>query len=325
MARTKPSTQSAPAAPTVIIPDDSYLIPDLSGPRHPIAKCKWCGEAFVQVFHRTAWICPTVACHTKQFKYAMLNDAGTRYIYVPTIASFELHDCRLPNLMWGGAAGGSKTHGLRWDLYYWCRRIENMKCLLLRRSYPELESTHLQEMIREQNVLPNANYSRGDRTMHFEDTGSFIRAGHCDSVSDMTKMLSTEYDRICFDEGTTFEEKQLSEISSRARTSNTAVDEFAGGAAVRIGTNPGGVGAPYLYDTFIAKEPDRDVYPDYDPSLYHFIPATVFDNPYLDQKYISRLKQLPKSRQKQLLDGDWGAFEGQFFPMFNVARDVVSA
>jgi hypothetical protein len=47
--------------------------------------------------------------------------------------------------------------------------------------------------------------------------------------------------------------------------------------------------------------------------LYDFVPASLADNPYLDQGYRTSLMQLSLTRQRQLLDGDWNAFSGQFF------------
>ncbi len=164
---------------------------------------------------------------------------------------------------------------------------------------------------------PGFRYVRGDRMMVNEANGAFIRAGHCDSPNDYTKLLSTEYDRIYFDEGTTFMERQLTEISGRRRTNNPIVEDVMGGAGVRIGSNPGGVGHLYLQSAYITKDPDPFDYPDYDPAMYQFIPAFLRDNPYADKNYEKTLKQQQRDRAKQLLDGDWSAYMSQFFGAFS--------
>jgi hypothetical protein len=156
-------------------------------------------------------------------------------------------------------------------------------------------------------------YRKGERRLTFEN-GAFIKAGHCDSESDMTKMLSREYDHIIFDEGSTFIPKTMLEISSRARSAKPMVTA-RGGAFVRMGSNPGGIGALHLWDFFIEKKPDIEEYPDYDPTDYGYIPGRLTDNPYLDVKYEKRLKQLGQVRRKQLLEGDWSSFDGQFFAL----------
>ena len=129
-------------------------------------------------------------------------------------------------------------------------------------------------------------------------------------------MLSTEYDRITLDEGVTFQERQITELSGRRRTSNPRVEELMGGAGVRIGSNPGGEGHGYLRAAYITKDPDPFDYPDYDPAMYHFIPAWLRDNPYADKNYEKTLKQQQKDRARQLLEGDWNAYMGAFMPMF---------
>ena len=50
-----------------------------------------------------------------------------------------------------------------------------------------------------------------------------------------------------------------------------------------------------------------------------FIPATLFDNPYLaeDGMYEANLLSLPEHKRKQLLEGDWDVAEGAAFPEFN--------
>ena len=56
-----------------------------------------------------------------------------------------------------------------------------------------------------------------------------------------------------------------------------------------------------------------------------FIPATLFDNPYLaeDGMYEANLLSLPEHQRRQLLYGDWDINEGAAFPEFNRRVHVV--
>jgi hypothetical protein len=56
-----------------------------------------------------------------------------------------------------------------------------------------------------------------------------------------------------------------------------------------------------------------------------FIPATLFDNPYLaeDGNYEANLLSLPEQQRKQLLYGDWDVNEGAAFTEFNRAIHVI--
>jgi hypothetical protein len=56
-----------------------------------------------------------------------------------------------------------------------------------------------------------------------------------------------------------------------------------------------------------------------------FIPATLFDNPYLseDGLYEANLLSLPEHQRRQLLEGDWDISEGAAFPEFTRSLHVV--
>ena len=56
-----------------------------------------------------------------------------------------------------------------------------------------------------------------------------------------------------------------------------------------------------------------------------FIPASLFDNPYLAESgdYEAMLLSLPEHQRKQLLEGNWDVNEGAAFPEFNRQIHVV--
>jgi len=263
-------------------------------------------------------------CRKRQHEFSVTKTGPKKqgespYLYLPTPAQVELHECKALNLLWGGAAGGSKSHGLRWGLYRNALLIPGYEALLLRRSFPELEKTHLRRMARDAVAL-GAEYIDSKRLMRFPN-GSLIEAGHCENEDDAIKYLSAEYDEIAFDEASTFLSSVILEISSRARSTKPAV-LARGGAFVRMGSNPGGVGALFLRDHYITKSPDLDDYPKYKADEYEFIPARIADNPYLEPDYAEhRLDPLPEARQRQLRDGDWDVFEAQFFPEWRAEKD----
>lgn len=260
------------------------------------------------------WWCPTLACTKRQAGWALsvAEGKGRRWLYAPTPKQTEFHETtrQVRRVLYGGQAGPGKSHAIRWGLYRECLTIPNLNCLLLRRTFKQLESTHLLEMEREQKVI-GAVYRSGDKRMEFPN-GSMIQAGHCETTVDAQNYLSTEYDRIAFDELVTFDQGPALEIMSRARTSKEAV-LAAGDAQVWAGTNPGGRGALWVKDFFITHAVDRSQFPSYDPSRYGFVEAALSDNPYISENYKRDLEDLPEMRKRQLLYGDWNAFEGQMF------------
>jgi hypothetical protein len=264
-----------------------------------------------------AWWCSQVPCQTRQATWAIeaapKRGGGERaLLYVPTPRQVDFYETtrKVRRVLYGGQAGPGKSHALRWGLYRDCMTIPNLNCLLLRRTYQQLEQSHLMEMLREQRVL-GSTYTTGDKVMRFPN-GSILRAGHCETTADAMNYLSTEYDRIAFDELVTFDQGPALEIMSRARTSKAAV-KAAGDAQVWAGTNPGGRGARWVRDFFIERDVDRGEFPNYDPARYGFVEATLDDNPYISEQYRLDLEDLPEQRKRQLLYGDWDAFEGQMF------------
>jgi len=113
---------------------------------------------------------------------------------------------------------------------------------------------------------------------------------------------------------------------------------------MRATTNPGGPGHAWVKKTFIdpsahnksfwATDPDSGetiTWPkghsrEGEPLFKRkFIPATLFDNPFLsdDGMYEANLLSLPEHQRRQLLEGDWDINEGAAFPEFSRRIHVV--
>jgi len=247
-------------------------------------------------------------------KRGRVVEGPTRWLYRPTPKQVLLHNATAPNVLWGGAAGGSKSTGLRWDAYKRCLAMPGYRVLLMRRLATELIEHHLDLARREVEVF-------GARVVENEirfPNGSLIRGGHCQHPGDELRFLSIEYDCIDIDELATLEQSQANEIMSRARSSKEDVV-----ALVRCTSNPGGAHTLYVVDRWITKTISKTDDPFYDPRDYVYIPARLYDNPYLMdpdgsfRTYEKRLGPLPPQRRDQLLNGDWSAITGQFFPEFH--------
>jgi len=283
---------------------------------HPHARCCWCGGRFWNALD--VWLCSSPACTARQNAWSMWRPSTEpghppTAVYVPTPRAVDFFEQQLKTMrvLYGGAAGGAKSHTLRWGLYRYALAIPNFSGLLLRRTYKELDKTHLERMIRELPTIGGV-FRTSDRSAVFPN-GAKISAGHCETDSDVIAYLSTEYDVIVIDELVTFPEGPALEIMSRARTSNPSVHTALGGAKVWAATNPGGQNARWVKDLFVDREPDPETYPRYRADDYAFVSARLDDNPYLDQNYRSTLEQLREERRRQLLEGDWTAWDGRFF------------
>lgn len=113
---------------------------------------------------------------------------------------------------------------------------------------------------------------------------------------------------------------------------------------MRATTNPGGPGHAWAKKTFIDPQTPNNSFWATDPDsgetitwpkghtragepLFKrkFIPATLFDNPFLsdDGMYEANLLSLPEHQRRQLLEGDWDINEGAAFPEFSRKTHVI--
>ena len=296
-----------------------------------ISKCCWCDSPLIQQkwLGADVWRCPMRECFDRQAAYAITvtKTIGKRqkqeclYLPLPKQAlAHEVVDAGVKHVLYGGAAGGSKSHFLRYLAYHACLKHPGTHVLLLRRTFPELESTHIHAAELEAPRFGERCYP-SRFVLPFEHTGSVLRFGHCQEKSDFIKHLSTEYDLILFDELVTFEEEMFLMISSRARSSHP---HWRGKEVVAAGTNPGGPFSAWVVQRWIEKTLDLEKYPDFDPADYLYIQATLDDNPYIDQaSYEKRLMALPEELRKAYREGRWDIFPGQYFKEWRREKHVV--
>lgn len=218
--------------------------------------------------------------------------------------------------LFGGAAGGGKSHGQLLDALRFAVVYPGSRQLMLRRTMPELDRSLIPASLR---LYPQsiANYKVSDHLWQFVN-GSSLEFGYCDAESDVTKYQSAEYDVIRFDELTHFTESQFTYLLSRVRGTNGFPKQ------VKSTTNPGGVGHQWVKTRYIDPAPP-DIVAEYDGGTRIFLPARLSDNPFLqktDRDYEKRLRLLSPHDRKALLDGVWELNEGQYFSEFSVPLHV---
>ncbi len=298
---------------------------------HEVARCCWCHGALWRV--GAHYWCRTAACADGQRAWGMgaTTAEGWRWVYVPLPVQVEVERQRRPgmsdgtsfNVLAGGAAGTTKSTSARWSMYRRAMTLAGYEGLLLRRTFPELENTHLRRMAADERVLKalgvRVEFRPTARQMVFHETGALIQCGHMADPSDLDKYLSTEYDDVVPDEASTFLPGPLMQVASRARSSKASVIE-AGGPWFRPLTNPGGASARVLADLFIHHQPDFELMSEarahYDPRMWVAVLSTLEDNPYLGAGYGAQLALTHLDdpvRFRQLRYGDWDVMVGQFF------------
>jgi hypothetical protein len=185
------------------------------------------------------------------------------------------------------------------------------KGLLLRRTFPELESEIILRS-REWYKLTGAKYNEERKRWVFP-SGAVMQFGHAEFEEDVRKYDTSEYNYIAFDELTSFTEFQYTYLSkTRCRSSSNRLP-----AIVRSATNPGNISHAFVRDYFVNPAPYGTIIIDKITKLKRiFIQAFAEDNPYLmdnDPGYVSRLESLPEAEKQAKRYGHWDTFEGQVF------------
>lgn len=213
---------------------------------------------------------------------------------------------------YGGARGGGKSWALRRKLTAMCLRYPGLRCLIVRRSYPELKSNHVIPFLNEYGEI--IEYSDSEKCMSFAN-GSRIFLGYCGCDRDVLRYQGQEYDVIAIDEATQLSEYRFTVFKACLR----GVGNFP--RRMYLTCNPGGIGHAWVKRLFV----DREFREGENPDDYVFIPARVFDNKVLtdaDPEYVRTLESLPPRLRDAWLYGRWDVFEGQFFPEFDTAIHV---
>jgi len=220
---------------------------------------------------------------------------------------------------YGGARAGGKSWAVRVKALMGAGQYPGIKILIMRRTYPELESTiiaPLNELInsaRRGNMPAGqyvADYNATMRTVYFIN-GSTIKFGHLQSTSALTEYQGQEFDWIFIDEATHFTEYEFRTLGACLRGVNKIKKQMF------LTCNPGGVGHQWVKRLFVSREYDLEKE---NPKDYKFIPATVDDNTALSKSdkmdYIASLDLLPEDIRRAHRYGDWDAMAGQYFSEF---------
>jgi hypothetical protein len=240
--------------------------------------------------------------------------------YQPFPRQQQFHTSPAKYRLFGGAAGPGKTKALLWEAIFQAHGWPGVDTLLLRRTYPELESSLLAHFRRD---VPRSFYKSYSESKHLVTwlNGSTTRFGYCRNERDVYQYQGAEFLFIGLDELTHFTLKQWQFLTSRNRC------PIPGSFACMAGaTNPGNIGHAWVKALWIdGSAPPGWLGAPYRAADYDFIRARLEDNPIYanDAEYRRTLEALPEHLRRAFLDGDWNVFAGQYFNIFDVGRHTV--
>ena len=242
-------------------------------------------------------------------------------------------------VLYGGSAGGGKSYSLVADPVRYFNN-PNASMLLVRRSTEELRELISVSKQLYPKAVPGIKFMERDKTW-VAPSGATLWMSYLDRDDDVMRYQGQAFNWIGFDELTQWPSPYpWNYMRSRLRTTKDSGLPLY----MRATSNPGGPGHQWVKKTFIDPNTPNKAFwaTDIDSGevvtwpkghtrqgepLFkrRFIPATLFDNPYLadDGMYEANLLSLPEHQRRQLLEGDWDINEGAAFPEFNRKVHVV--
>lgn len=207
----------------------------------------------------------------------------------------------LSEVFYGGAAGGGKSDALIMDFLQYVD-VPGYSGIIFRRTVPEMTMPGgLIQRCNEWFGWTEARWNGKTQTWTFPSGATLVLAS-MQHEKDKYDWKGAHFQFIGFDELTSFTESQYRYLFSRRRK----LAGFDVPLRMRSASNPGDVGHKWVKDRFVApkiKVPSRC-----------FVPARLEDNPFLDyESYVLSLAELDPITRRQLLAGDWDAYEGGRF------------
>ena len=242
-------------------------------------------------------------------------------------------------VLYGGSAGGGKSYAMLADPVRYLNNPQ-FRGLLIRRTTEELRELISVSKQLYPEAIPNIRFMERDKTW-VAPSGATLWLSYLDRDDDVTRYQGQAFSWIGFDELTQWASPYpFDYMRSRLRTAKGSGLELY----QRATSNPGGAGHQWVKKMFIDPAPHGTAFWATDietgqiltmpkghsregEPLFkrRFIPATLFDNPYLaeDGMYEANLLSLPEYQRKQLLEGNWDVNEGAAFPEWNRQVHVV--
>ena len=241
-------------------------------------------------------------------------------------------------VLYGGSAGGGKSYAMLADPLRYMGH-PSFSGLLLRHTTEELREL----IFKSQELYPKVwkGIKWSERKMQWvAPSGARLWMSYLDRDDDVLRYQGLAFSWIGFDELTQWATPYAWNYM-RSRLRSTAPDLPV---YMRATTNPGGRGHHWVKKMFIDPAPYGKAFDATDietnkvlkypeghekagKSLFkrRFIPARLFDNPYLAESgdYEAMLLSLPEQQRRQLLEGDWDIKEGAAFTEFDRNIHVV--
>lgn len=228
-------------------------------------------------------------------------------------------------ILYGGAAGGGKSHLMRTAAILWSVQIPGLQTYLFRRTFDELYKNHMEGpgsfpvLLAEWEKAKLVTINHGSHTIRFWN-GSTIFLCHCQHEKNVYGYKGAEIHVLMPDELTQFTSTMYYFLRSRMRLGSLAVPPPLQGFFPRVvaGSNPGDIGHNWVKADFVDNAPEGQIkqMKKKDGGMRRqFIRAILEDNPTIDaEDYSGKLEGLADpALVRAMLLGDWNIVAGGMF------------
>ena len=238
-------------------------------------------------------------------------------------------------ILYGGAAGGGKSHLMRVVAVLWCAAIPGLQVYLFRRIREDLVKNHMEGPKGFRALLAPWALCKFVKIIDDEIrfwNGSRIYLCHCKDEKDIYKYQGAEIHVLLIDELTHFTDTMYRFLRNRVRMAGITVPDHYAGLFPRIlaGANPGNIGHQWVKAAFLdGSQPFavNQMAANEGGMRRQFIPALLEDNPTMttdDPDYEMRLEGLgSKALVEAMRYGNWDVVDGAFFDCWDKSRHVV--
>lgn len=232
--------------------------------------------------------------------------------------------CPANEILYGGAAGGGKSHLMRAAAITYCMAVPGLQAVIFRRYMPDLKKNHMEGPksfpVLLQPLVESGHCVILQKEIRFFN-GSRISLAHLEHAKDMFRWQGAEIHLLLMDELTHFTQEMYRFLRGRCRMVgiNPPPGLKAKFPLIICGSNPGGIGHVWVKKTFVnnggylIKKTAKSE----GGMLRCYIPARLDDNPSLmkdDPDYENRLEGLgDKMLVRAMREGDWSIVAGAMF------------